>query len=907
MAVPNYKYLLDIRTSTGAPRTGLSLVQLRAGASSYAFTEIGTGIYSIASIPAGRYTLWINNVSTGQSYGVGEGELAGLGYSSGSKLKSTSNALQWAADAGNVATALQQSAGAPVGITEAGVYYDTLTNRPMYNDGTANEEIGSNLDHLDLDINPVAGPALGRIRWTPSDYTAGIGLGGDVEINIGEGYVACYNGTGYTIPNGAVVCITGSQGQRQKIELAGLSTGFDPRLTIGMATADIPSGTVGPVTTSGIVRGIDTSAFTEGAFVYLGSYGGSLSSVKPSGGVRAIRVGVVTKSNAGNGAIFVSVHDETEYLFTESVELAKGYTGFVDGDNIAVSYNSTNRTVTLTGNLTYLWQGKYKQLSSPWTSAAHTTTTGKWFLYSTDGTNFTWSQTQWLFEHAMAAFVFYGASDKFGVHETHNASMSHHTHANLHETTGTYKRSGGTLTAGTFAITPASPTDADNTPGIDAVTLCDEDHTTVVTALTQGSYTRAYGNASGTTVFTKASATIVPIGATYPQYNNNGTLTEMANGEAMNVYVYAVPTTSDAGSLAYRFLFVPGSAKYSTAALAALEPLAANIGDFASPEYCAIARITISTNASYTSTGKFRIERVDYLTGSRVEILGPGSIISDPDKVSKSATTAQVMVGPLESQNTNVPLRGRRLSSQTNSQAGGFNAIHETDQTSMVGLGSGLNCYVRDNTTTADIFVGGVYVRRNTTGDLDTSANRASYAEIRLINASGSEFAAFTVQNDGRVSCATSPLTGDNSLQLATTAFIRALLADFDLYGALKSQKPADGDISTLVATTNWAQPRIITKVVAGNVTAANGESLFYVNVDTNVTIDIDNCPSGVACKVLSRFANRSVTLSSSFTRDWYHGTTVVAGGTAFTITASSNAKNLEFVRSGNNVFLSGY
>lgn len=97
MAIPSYSYRLDIRNaSNGGPATGLASVELRAGVLSYSFLEVGNGIYSRASIPAGRYDLYVNGTASGQSYAVGDGELAGLGYSDGSRLGSTSTVLEWA-------------------------------------------------------------------------------------------------------------------------------------------------------------------------------------------------------------------------------------------------------------------------------------------------------------------------------------------------------------------------------------------------------------------------------------------------------------------------------------------------------------------------------------------------------------------------------------------------------------------------------------------------------------------------------------------------------------------------------------------------------------------------------------------------------------------------------------------
>ena len=75
-------------------------------------------------------------------------------------------------------------------------------------------------------------------------------------------------------------------------------------------------------------------------------------------------------------------------------------TGFLNNQNIKLTYNSAGRTITLsaiTGTIQYYWNGVLKSLGTSWTSTAHPATTSAYFLYSTDGTNFTWTTSVWAF------------------------------------------------------------------------------------------------------------------------------------------------------------------------------------------------------------------------------------------------------------------------------------------------------------------------------------------------------------------------------------------------------------------------------------------------------------------------------------------------------------------------------
>jgi len=52
-------------------------------------------------------------------------------------------------------------------------------------------------------------------------------------------------------------------------------------------------------------------------------------------------------------------------LSLSAISDTKEISGFVEGSSIDVSYNHTNRTITLTGNLDYYWRGVKYTLTSP--------------------------------------------------------------------------------------------------------------------------------------------------------------------------------------------------------------------------------------------------------------------------------------------------------------------------------------------------------------------------------------------------------------------------------------------------------------------------------------------------------------------------------------------------------------
>lgn len=300
------------------------------------------------------------------------------------------------------------------------------------------------------------------------------------------------------------------------------------------------------------------------------------------------------------------------------------FSGFVDPDGIDVAYNYTNRTITLTGTLTYYWKGVKKTgLSSPWTSSAHTNSTGNWYLYTTDGTNFAWSNGAWNFTQVMVAYVKRGASaaTSYALRETHGM-MDPESHEELHAVIGTYRFSGGGLTA--LSYTENTATDAGVTMGFDAAVIKDEDLATTIPAWIDGTYTTMYiGAASAATFNVASSYPFVAAGAdNYIQVNNitTGAMTAAANNRYLNVYQLLVPAASDSDSQKYRMIMVQPQAEYTSLAAAQGESVnSISLGDFSSNEYIIYARITYVTASGDTNYGKCRIATggISYVLGNK--------------------------------------------------------------------------------------------------------------------------------------------------------------------------------------------------------------------------------------------------------------------------------------------------
>jgi microcystin-dependent protein len=160
--------------------------------------------------------------------------------------------------------------------------------------------------------------------------------GGDVTLQVGqEQVVRVKNATGATLTKGTVVYPTGSDGVNKTVAKSQADAESTSTNTFAVLMEDIGNGQKGFGSTFGVVDGLNTSALTEGAAVYLSpTVAGGLTSTKPSAPNHMVLVGFCIRSHASQGVLFVKIQNGFELQELHDVAI----TSPADGDTIV--YNS---------------------------------------------------------------------------------------------------------------------------------------------------------------------------------------------------------------------------------------------------------------------------------------------------------------------------------------------------------------------------------------------------------------------------------------------------------------------------------------------------------------------------------------------------------------------------------------
>lgn len=233
---------------------------------------------------------------------------------------------------GTVATAVFNSFAVPtINSQQASVVYTNLANLYIAGDvattgnASATNSYGlwnvgkSRFDGLATFNANVGAPALVLTAAPSPTYAAGklvYDTGNEsltfynndsaIGLQVGqEAWVRVRNDTGSTISNGSVVYVSGVSGGLPQISLANANSGTTA-VILGLATESIPTASIGFVTTMGIVHDFDTSAFSVGARVYLGTSNGALTATPPVNPNYQVTIGTIITSNASTGSVFVA-------------------------------------------------------------------------------------------------------------------------------------------------------------------------------------------------------------------------------------------------------------------------------------------------------------------------------------------------------------------------------------------------------------------------------------------------------------------------------------------------------------------------------------------------------------------------------------------------------------------------
>jgi len=181
-----------------------------------------------------------------------------------------------------------------------------------------------------------------------ANLSAGISVGNATELQF-----TALNNTGATITKGSPVYVAGHTTETQVADADNSSASTMP--AFGIAKDDIANGATGTIVIAGEISGINTSSFTVGDELYVGT-GGALTATKPTGTALIQKVAKVTKA-AASGEILVTGAGRTNDLpnlpdgniwigDASGVPQDKTLTA---GTNVTITEDATTVTIAATG------------------------------------------------------------------------------------------------------------------------------------------------------------------------------------------------------------------------------------------------------------------------------------------------------------------------------------------------------------------------------------------------------------------------------------------------------------------------------------------------------------------------------------------------------------------------------
>lgn len=292
---------------------------------------------------------------------------------------------------------LRSVKGSPLTNNEVDSNFSNL-NSAKYESGASPDFVDTLTDKLSLDTAAAATAGVGEFVWDAANATATLGLLNDVFLQLGQEQ-HYYIKASSAISDGQVVMFTGTLGASGMLTGAPATglTASTASYVMGIATQSIALNDWGYVTAFGLVRGIDTSAFSDGAILYLDptTPGGKTTTI-PTAPNPKVQIGAVVYA-AGSGSIFVRPSiGGTFGMFEGDVNVSSATTGDLlvrNGSGVwANAAQSTINAGTVTNGVyttgSYANPSWITSLAEAKVLPTQTGNTGKWL--QTNGTNTSW-------------------------------------------------------------------------------------------------------------------------------------------------------------------------------------------------------------------------------------------------------------------------------------------------------------------------------------------------------------------------------------------------------------------------------------------------------------------------------------------------------------------------------------
>ena len=211
-----------------------------------------------------------------------------------------------------------------------------------------------------LAFTPTSAPsyAEGDVWYDSTQHT--LAYYNDVTNNLvhvgQEVQVKVINNTGSTIAIGSPVYVTStSSGQIYPNVALAKADAQATSAVLGLTTQAITNGSIGYVTTVGIIQPCNTGTFTVGDVLYLSPYsaGQLMNTVPPTG--YAVRVGIVAYSNTPNGSIYVRQSNSyvTSGQIVGTITVPQGGTGLTSLTAGYIPYGNDTSAFGSSANMTF--------------------------------------------------------------------------------------------------------------------------------------------------------------------------------------------------------------------------------------------------------------------------------------------------------------------------------------------------------------------------------------------------------------------------------------------------------------------------------------------------------------------------------------------------------------------------
>jgi hypothetical protein len=194
----------------------------------------------------------------------------------------------------------------------------------------------SSPDYIAFDTTYATPLTAGQLGWNGND-TLGLGMiGGNVVQHIGED-TFFYVKASSTITKGQLCMFTGTVGSSGVLTAAPATAIPYAEAIIGVAAENIANNGFGLIQNTGTLRGVDTSAFSDGDILYYNSaVTGGFTNVFPASGPIVVAAAVGKSGSSGSGILTVRISFQTRVTAGTGISVTQG------NDSVTVTNTSPN-------------------------------------------------------------------------------------------------------------------------------------------------------------------------------------------------------------------------------------------------------------------------------------------------------------------------------------------------------------------------------------------------------------------------------------------------------------------------------------------------------------------------------------------------------------------------------------